>query len=99
MVRHHHEWYDGQGYPDRLRGDQIPIGARILAVADCFDTMVSDRAYKTARPLEAALAELKNCAGTQFDPVIVEAFLESLKLFGDPRLGGAMEEEEVEIAQ
>jgi putative nucleotidyltransferase with HDIG domain len=97
MVRVHHEWYDGRGYPDRLRGDQIPIGARILAVADCFDTTVSDRAYKIARPLEEALTELRDCAGAQFDPGIVEAFLESLRVFGDPRMGAALDKEEVEI--
>jgi HD-GYP domain-containing protein (c-di-GMP phosphodiesterase class II) len=91
--------FDGRGYPDGLRGDQIPIGSRILSVADSYDTMVSDRAYKAARPFGEALDELRRCAGTQFDPAIVEAFLESLRVFGDPRMGAVLDEQEVETAQ
>jgi HD-GYP domain-containing protein (c-di-GMP phosphodiesterase class II) len=75
MVRHHHESFDGQGYPDNLKGEGIPIGARIIAVAEAFDAMVSARAYKKARTVEEALAELRRCRGTQFDPMVVDAFL------------------------
>lgn len=85
MVRNHHEMVDGKGYPDGLRGGNIPLGARIIAVADCFDSMVSDRAYKRGRSLEEAVEELRHCSGTQFDPDLVEAFVRSLEILGDPR--------------
>jgi diguanylate cyclase (GGDEF)-like protein/putative nucleotidyltransferase with HDIG domain len=85
MVRHHHEMVDGTGYPDGLKGDHIPLAARIITVADCFDTMVSERAYKRARTLNEAMDELNRCRGTQFDPEIVEAFLRSLEATGEPR--------------
>ena len=75
MVRHHHEFFDGSGYPDRLKGEGIPLGARILAVADAFDTIVSDRAYKRGRSYDDAIAELQRCRGTQFDPHLVESLL------------------------
>ena len=84
MVRHHHEMVDGTGYPDRLKGEEIPLGARIITVADCFDTMVSERAYKRGRSMEEAMEELRRCCGTQFDPEIVEAFVRSLETPGDP---------------
>ena len=74
MVRSSHERYDGAGYPDRLAGDDIPLGARIVAVCDAYDAMVTHRAYRTARPAHEALAELARCAGTQFDPAVVAAF-------------------------
>jgi diguanylate cyclase (GGDEF)-like protein len=76
MVRHHHEFVDGRGYPDGLRGEDIPLGARILTVADSFDTMVSSRSYKHGRTIQAALAELERCAGSHFDPSLVHAFVE-----------------------
>jgi putative two-component system response regulator len=85
MVRHHHERYDGKGYPDGLAGDKIPLGARIVAVAECFEDMVSDLPYKSARTFEDALAELHSCSGTQFDPKVVVAFLNWLEVHGDPR--------------
>ena len=72
IVRHHHERYDGEGYPDRLRGDAIPIGARIFAIADAFDAMTSDRHYRRALPLDQTVEELKRHSGTQFDPAVVE---------------------------
>ncbi len=74
LVRSSHERYDGDGYPDKLAGTDIPLGSRIVAICDAFDAMTSDRAYRGARTPEAALAELRICAGTQFDPVVVEAF-------------------------
>jgi HD-GYP domain-containing protein (c-di-GMP phosphodiesterase class II) len=79
MVRHHHEMVDGKGYPDNLRGEKIPLGARIITVADCYDAMVSARAYKNGRSVDEALEELHRCRGTQFDPDIVEAFTRSLE--------------------
>ncbi|MGA9055416.1 MAG: diguanylate cyclase [Terriglobia bacterium] len=97
MVRQHHEMFDGRGYPDKLQGDQILLGARILAVADCFDTMVSDRAYRPARTYEEAFFELRRCSGTQFDPKIVKAFQESLRIYGDPRRRPPLEEEDMPI--
>jgi putative nucleotidyltransferase with HDIG domain len=85
MVRHHHEMVDGNGYPDHLRGDTIPLGARIITVADGFDSMVSERAYKRGRSLAEAIEELRRCRGTQFDPAVVDAFVHVLEDAGDPR--------------
>jgi HD-GYP domain-containing protein (c-di-GMP phosphodiesterase class II) len=79
MVRNHHEMFDGTGYPDGLKGDKIPLGARIVAVADGFDTMVSERAYKPGRSFDEAIAELRRCSGTQFDTSVVEALAISIK--------------------
>lgn len=73
-VRHVHEWWDGRGYPDQLKGDQIPVFARILAVADAFEAMTSGRPYRRALSPEEALAELLRMRGVQFDPTIVDAF-------------------------
>ena len=75
FIRHHHERWDGKGYPDGLAGEDIPQGARVIAVADSYDAMTSDRPYRKALPHEVALVELRRGAGTQFDPVIVDAFL------------------------
>ena len=74
VVAQHHEMWDGTGYPLGLRGTQIDLNARIFAVADAFDAMISDRVYRSGRTYEAALAELETCAGVQFDPGVVEAF-------------------------
>jgi diguanylate cyclase (GGDEF)-like protein len=78
LVLHHHERWDGAGYPDGLRGEEIPLGARIIFVTDAYDAMTSDRIYRPKRSSEAALAELERCAGTQFDPGIVAAFIEEI---------------------
>jgi two-component system cell cycle response regulator len=75
LVRSSHESIDGTGYPDGLRGDQIPLGARVVAVCDAFDAMVSERSYKDAMSVEEAIAELRRCSGTQFDADVVEAFV------------------------
>lgn len=75
MVLCHQEWYNGQGYPNGLKGEQIPLGARIVAVIDAWDAMTSDRPYRKALPREKAIAELKEWAGRQFDPMVVETFL------------------------
>jgi two-component system, cell cycle response regulator len=74
-VRASHEHLDGKGYPDGLAGADIPLGARIIAVCDAYDAMVSDRPYRRAMPSEQAIEELVRCAGTQFDPAVVEAFV------------------------
>jgi len=85
IVRHHHERYDGRGYPDHLMGEEIPLGARIVAVAEAFDNMVSDVPYRRARTVEDAVAEIRRCSGTQFDPKVATAFLDWLEIHGDPR--------------
>jgi HD-GYP domain-containing protein (c-di-GMP phosphodiesterase class II) len=74
IVRHHHERYDGTGYPDGLAGEDIPIGARIIAVADAFSAMTNDRVYRWALTIEEAWAELHRHRGTQFDPQVVDLF-------------------------
>lgn len=74
-VLHHHERWDGHGYPDGLAEDRIPLGARIILVADAFDAMTSDRPYRVALSYEEAIAEVERCAGSQFDPEVVHAFL------------------------
>ncbi|TML21151.1 MAG: diguanylate cyclase [Actinobacteria bacterium] len=82
IVLHHHERWDGAGYPDGMRGEEIPLGARIIFVADAYDAITSDRVYSPKRSSGAALAELERCAGTQFDPTIVAAFAEELEIAG-----------------
>lgn len=74
IIKHHHENFDGSGYPDGLKVKEIPIGSRVLAVADAFDAITSDRAYAPARSCEYAITEIVNHAGSQFDPEVVEAF-------------------------
>jgi len=78
IVRHHHEHFDGRGYPNGKKGEEIPLGSRILAVADAYDAMTSDRPYRSAMSKETAIARLKAASGTQFDPRVVEAFLTTL---------------------
>jgi len=75
LVLHHHERYDGAGYPEGLAGNDIPLGARLLAVADSFDSMTSDRSYRRAISIQDAIDELRRCSGTQFCPIAVEAFV------------------------
>jgi HD-GYP domain-containing protein (c-di-GMP phosphodiesterase class II) len=75
IVLSHQECYDGSGYPRKLRGEQIPLGARIFAVADTLDAMISDRPYRKALPISAARAEIQKYSGKQFDPKVVEVFL------------------------
>jgi two-component system, cell cycle response regulator len=78
LVRASHERFDGSGYPDGLSGHEIPLGARIVAVCDAFHAMTSERAYSRALPASAAMAELRRCGGTQFDPMVVESFAATL---------------------
>jgi len=81
-IMHHHERLDGLGYPMGLRGDQIPEFARVIAVADAFDSMTTTRSYRGARSLEEAVTELRRCAGTQFDPPMVEALVRAIEEHG-----------------
>jgi putative nucleotidyltransferase with HDIG domain len=75
MIRHHHEHYDGNGYPDGLAGEVIPIEARIISLPDAFDAMTSARPHRNIMPLQNVLAELEKCKGKQFDPKVLEIFL------------------------
>lgn len=75
IIRHHHEYYDGSGYPDGLRGEDIPLGARIIGVADAFDAMTSNRPYRKALPMDKVIKELKDFSGIQFDPDIVKVLI------------------------
>jgi diguanylate cyclase (GGDEF)-like protein/putative nucleotidyltransferase with HDIG domain len=86
IVLYHHERWDGAGYPDGRRGEEIPLGARIIFVADAYDAMTSDRVYRGRRSHEDAMAELRRCSGTQFDPLIVDAFAEELETAADDGL-------------
>jgi HD-GYP domain-containing protein (c-di-GMP phosphodiesterase class II) len=74
LIRSSHERWDGDGYPDGLAGEEIPLGARIVAVCDAYDAMTTDRPYRVSMPADEAMAELRRCAGTQFDPTVVAAF-------------------------
>jgi HD-GYP domain-containing protein (c-di-GMP phosphodiesterase class II) len=77
-VLHHHERWAGAGYPDRLAGAAIPLGSRIIFVADAFDAMSSDRVYQRPLAHAEAIAELQRCAGAQFDPAVVAVFVETI---------------------
>ncbi len=79
IIVHHHEKYDGTGYPSRLKKGQIPQGARIMAVADAFEAMVYGRPYRERMDIASAVKEIKKKSGTQFDPRVVEAFLKVIK--------------------
>ena len=78
-ILHHHERWDGKGYPDGLSGESIPLLSRVIAVVDAYDAMINNRSYRQAMPVPRAMEELKRCAGSQFDPYIVSEFLRSLK--------------------
>ena len=85
LVRASHECWDGSGYPDGLRGEEIPLGARIISVCDAYSAMTFERAYRRATPHEVACRELRRCAGEQFDPAVVEAFLTVIEMVDDQR--------------
>lgn len=75
-ILHHHEYYNGKGYPSGLKGENIPLGGRVITILDCFDAMTGDRPYRQAMSQEAAVEELKRFSGTQFDPMLVSLFSE-----------------------
>jgi HD-GYP domain-containing protein (c-di-GMP phosphodiesterase class II) len=80
LVLYHHERHDGTGYPRGLKGEEVPMGARLIAVADAFDTMTTDRSYRSAISIDKAIKELNDCAGTQFCPIAVKALITGLRL-------------------
>jgi putative nucleotidyltransferase with HDIG domain len=96
-IKHHHERYDGRGYPDGLGPTQVSLETRILAVADAFDAMTSDRPYRQAQSSEHALQELRKCAGTQFDPAIVNVFIRVWKKMS--KISGSLKDENTEKRQ
>lgn len=79
IVKHHHERFDGHGYPSQLAGNDIPYLARITAIADTFDAMTSKRSYRDALPLDVVIAEFERCKGSQFDPELADVFLNILR--------------------
>lgn len=79
MIRHHHERFDGNGYPEGLAGQDIPLSARVLTIVDSFDAMTTNRPYQKSKTIPEAIEELRRCAGTQFDPELVEPFIETLQ--------------------
>ena len=83
-IRNHHERWDGKGYPDGRKAEDIPVGARIVAVIDAYDAMTTDRPYRKAMPMEEAVSILRDGAGQQWDPTVVTVFLETVELHGDP---------------
>jgi HD-GYP domain-containing protein (c-di-GMP phosphodiesterase class II) len=97
-IRHHHERFDGAGYPDGLSGEDIPLGARIIHVADAFDSMLTTRVYRPARPAHEALGELRRMAGTQFCPRCVGALESIVAADIDPPDASAEDAERVAIA-
>jgi HD-GYP domain-containing protein (c-di-GMP phosphodiesterase class II) len=90
VARHHHEWWDGRGYPEGLAGEQIPVAARIVAVADVFDSLASERPYRAAWRLDRVIEFIRDGASAQFDPHVVEAFLRVMEEEGriPPRVVG-----------
>ncbi len=96
VVYHHHECWDGRGYPGGLRGEAIPLGARLIAIADAFEAMTAHRIYQTRRTPMQALEELRRCAGSQFDPVLVERFYTKLQTV---LLDGSLYSEDKELAK
>jgi HD-GYP domain-containing protein (c-di-GMP phosphodiesterase class II) len=87
IIRHHHERFDGRGYPDRLRGTEIPRMARIVAVCDAYDALVNDRPYRPRRSTDSALAILFDGAGSQWDPEVVDVFAQQIPVI--QRIGAA----------
>ena len=87
IARGHHERYDGSGYPDGLKGERIPLAARITAVADVFDALISDRHYRKAWPIDEAILWMGERAGSDFDPVVVEAFIDIVTALRDREPG------------
>jgi diguanylate cyclase (GGDEF)-like protein/putative nucleotidyltransferase with HDIG domain len=97
MVFHHHEFFDGSGYPEGLAGDRIPLGARIIAIADAYDTITSERTYKKARTPEEALQELGRCGSAQFDPELVRLFVSRVRELPNPLIVNPAVAQEPEV--
>ena len=97
MVAHHHEFFDGSGYPQGLAGGQIPVGARIIAIADAYDTITSERTYKKARTPEEAFQELDRCGNAQFDPELVRKFISRLRELPNPLIQNPVPAQEPEV--
>jgi diguanylate cyclase (GGDEF)-like protein/putative nucleotidyltransferase with HDIG domain len=97
MVAHHHEFFDGSGYPNGLSGDQIPLGARIIAIADAYDTITSERTYKKARAPEEAFQELDRCGSAQFDPELVRLFIARMRELPNPLILNGTVAQEPEV--
>ncbi|HSZ20332.1 MAG TPA: diguanylate cyclase, partial [Candidatus Acidoferrum sp.] len=97
MVAHHHEFFDGSGYPEGLAGSQIPVGARIIAIADAYDTITSERTYKKARAPEEAFQELDRCGRAQFDPELVRKFISRLRELPNPLIQNPALAQEPEV--
>jgi diguanylate cyclase (GGDEF)-like protein/putative nucleotidyltransferase with HDIG domain len=97
MVAHHHEFFDGSGYPEGLSGGQIPVGARIIAIADAYDTITSERTYKKARTPEEAFQELDRCGSAQFDPELVRKFISRLRELPNPLIQNPALAQEPEV--
>jgi len=91
FIRHHHERFDGSGYPDHLSGENIPLGARIIFIAEVFDSIRSESPYRHSRDLEEAIGEMERCAGTQFDPQILRIFIEHMRRGSINGLGSSEE--------
>jgi putative nucleotidyltransferase with HDIG domain len=83
IIKHHHERYDGKGYPDKLMGENIPYFARIVSIADTYDAMTTNRPYRKALTVEESLREIDRCKGTQFDPELAELFIKMIQRDGD----------------
>jgi HD-GYP domain-containing protein (c-di-GMP phosphodiesterase class II) len=100
MILTHHEWWNGSGYPRGLRGEQIPVGARILSVVDAFESMTAGRAYRPARTGREALEEIQSLAGQQFDPAVVEALSHALHVaeLGDETEPGSIRDEAPQVS-
>jgi diguanylate cyclase (GGDEF)-like protein len=97
MVVHHHEFFDGSGYPEGLTGEQIPLGARIIAIADAYDTITSERTYKKARTAEEALQEIERCGNAQFDPELVRLFVSRVRELASPLIVNPAVAQEPEV--
>jgi HD-GYP domain-containing protein (c-di-GMP phosphodiesterase class II) len=93
-IRNHHETWDGKGYPDQLEGEEIPMVARIIGVADTFDAMTTTRPYQGAMTLDYVLAKMRSMSGTRFDPVVVDAFIAAVES-GDISPSTSISEESV----
>jgi GGDEF domain-containing protein len=86
IIRHHHEHFNGEGYPDKLKGDAIPLLSRIMSLADAFDAMTNNRIYKSRKNTLQAIEEIQRCAGTQFDPTLMDAAIEVFSTIGEQEI-------------